>query len=239
MLQCEQCSCWLHIECVNVPAHVADNCPFICPLCIMSSISLISSLKSEISHSKAHIIKLEKSCESLSTHLSVQLITGLFIYDTTMKSTASSLNSSQIVLSNSHPSKSHPISPNPAHLNTSNARSNPSLPPKFLNKPPRFLSQAQPPHKPPLLPTPHYHIINILQLTRCLFFQLLNHLHSLHSSLIFIHQCNFPIILSYHSLNIIPYIILYQPLFLNISPPTPNFIRTLIHKNLCFFTHLL
>ena len=25
MLQCEQCSCWLQIECVNVPAHVADN----------------------------------------------------------------------------------------------------------------------------------------------------------------------------------------------------------------------
>ena len=50
MLQCEQCSCWLHNECVNIPAHVADNFPFICPLCIKSSLSLIFSPKSEISH---------------------------------------------------------------------------------------------------------------------------------------------------------------------------------------------
>ena len=56
MLQCEQCSCWLHNECVNVPVHVADNFPFICPLCVKSSLSLISSLKSEISHLKAHIV---------------------------------------------------------------------------------------------------------------------------------------------------------------------------------------
>ena len=104
----------------------------------MSSISLISSLKSEISHLKAHIIKLEKSRESLSTQLSVQLITGSFISDTTVKSTASSLNSSQTVPPNSHLSKSHPISPNPVHLNTCNAHSNPSLPPKFLSKPPHF-----------------------------------------------------------------------------------------------------
>ena len=31
MLQCEQCSCWLHNKCVNVLAHVADNFPFISP----------------------------------------------------------------------------------------------------------------------------------------------------------------------------------------------------------------
>ena len=41
MLQCHLCSCWLHNECVNVPAHVADNFPFICLLCIKSSLSLI------------------------------------------------------------------------------------------------------------------------------------------------------------------------------------------------------
>ena len=161
MLQCEQCSCWLHNECVNVPAHVADNYPFICPLCIKSSLSLISSLKSEISHLKAHIIELEKSSEFLSTQLSVlQPIKGSSISDITVKSTASSLNPSQTILSNSHPSKGNPISPNPAHLNTSNVHSNPSLPP---NKPPHFLSKARPPRKPPhkqpLLPTPgpHYH----------------------------------------------------------------------------------
>ena len=144
MLQCEQCSCWLHIDWLNVPAHVADNFPFTCPLCIMSSLSLISSLKSEISHLKTHIVKLEKSYESFSPQLSVlQLITGSFISDTTVKSTASFSNSSHTVLSNSHSSKSHPISPNPpAHLSTSNVLSNPSSPPKFLNKPPHFLSQA-------------------------------------------------------------------------------------------------
>ena len=75
------------------------------PLCITSSLSLISSLKSEISHLKAQIIKLEKSGGSLSTQLSVQLITGSFISDTTVKSSATFSNSSQTVLSNSHPSK--------------------------------------------------------------------------------------------------------------------------------------
>ena len=109
-------------------------------------------------HLKTHIVKLEKSCKSLSTQLSVlQPITDSSISDTTVKSTASSSNSSQTVLSNSHPFKDHPISPNPAHLNTSNVRSNPSLAPKFLNKHPHFLSQTRPPHKPPLLPTPRYH----------------------------------------------------------------------------------
>ena len=130
---------------------------FICPLCITSSLSLISSLKSEISHLKAHIIKLEKSCGSLGTQLSVQLITGSFISDTTVKSSATFSNSSQTVLSNSHPSKSHPTSPNPAHLNTTNVCSNPSLPSKVLNKPSHFLSQVRHPRKPPLLPTAYYH----------------------------------------------------------------------------------
>ena len=98
---------------------------------------------SEIFYLKAHIIKLEKSSESLSTQLSVlQPITDSSISDTTVKSTASSSNSFQTVLSNSHPSKSHPISPNPAHLNTSNVCSNPSLSPKFFNKPLYFLFQA-------------------------------------------------------------------------------------------------
>ena len=158
MLQCEQCSCWLHNECVNVPAHVADNFPFICPLCIKSSLSFISSLKSEISHLKAHIVKLEKSCKSLSTQLSVlQPITGPSIPDTIVKCTATSSNSPQSVPTNSHPSNSHPIFPNPAHLNTSNVRSNPDLLSKFLNKHPHFLSQARSPRKPPLLPTPRYH----------------------------------------------------------------------------------
>ena len=98
----------------NVPAHVADNFPFICPLWIKSSLSLISSLKSEISHLKANIVKLEKSWKSLSTKLSVlQPITGSSISDTI---TATSSNSPQSVPANSHPSNSHPISPNPAHL---------------------------------------------------------------------------------------------------------------------------
>ena len=157
-----QCSCWLHNECVNIPAHVADKFPFICPLCIKSFLSLISSLKSEISHLKAHIIKLEKSCKSLSTSTQLSVpkpITGSSISDITVKSTATSSMSfssmsSQPVPSNSHPSKCHPISPNPAHLSTSSVRSNPSLPSKFLNKPPHFLSQALPPH---LLPIPRYH----------------------------------------------------------------------------------
>ena len=143
MLQCDQCSCWLHNECVNVPAHIGDNFPFICPLCIKSSLSLILSLKSEISHLKAHIVKLEKSCKSLSTQLSaLQPITGSSISDTIVKCTATSSNSPQPVPSNSHPSNSHPVSPNPAHLNTSNVRSNASLPSKFLNKHSYFLSQA-------------------------------------------------------------------------------------------------
>ena len=185
-----QCSCWLHNECVNIPAHVADKFPFIYPLCIKSSLSLISSLKSEISHLKAHIIKLEKSCKFLSTQLSIpKPITGSSISDIIVKSTAtstmpSSSMSSQPVPSNSHPSKCHPISPNIAHLSTSSVRSNPSLSSKFLNKPPCFLSQARPPHLSFLF----HVIINILQLTKCLFFQLLNHLNSLSSSLIFIHH---------------------------------------------------
>ena len=93
-----------------------------------------------------------------------------------MKCTASSSNSSQTVLSNSHPSKGNPISPNRAYLNTSNVHSNPSLPPKFLNKPLIF-----------------YLKLNLLANlpTNNLFFQLLNHLHFLPSSLFFVHHCNF------------------------------------------------
>ena len=150
---------------------------------------------SEISHLKAYIIKLEKSCKSLSTSTQLYIpkpITGSSISDITVKSTAtssmsSSSMSSQPVPSNSHPSKCHPISPNPAHLIISSVRSNPSLPSKFLNKPPCFLSQARPPH----LSFQFHVIINILQLTKCLFFQLFNHLNFLSSSLIFIHHCNF------------------------------------------------
>ena len=57
MLQCDSCSesCWSHSECVGVSSHVANNYPFICPFCIKSIFSLVSSLRSDISHVKAHI----------------------------------------------------------------------------------------------------------------------------------------------------------------------------------------
>ena len=53
--------------------HVANNYPFVCPFCIKLSLSLIAAnLRSEISHLRAHIIKLENSFKSsnlpASTH---------------------------------------------------------------------------------------------------------------------------------------------------------------------------
>ena len=55
MLQCDSYFCWSHSECVGVSSHVANNYPFICPFCIKSIFSLVSSLRSDISHVKAHI----------------------------------------------------------------------------------------------------------------------------------------------------------------------------------------
>ena len=67
MLQCDSCSCWSHSEYVGVSSRVANNYPFICPFCIKSIFSLVSSLRSDISHLKAHITKLESSYKTLNS----------------------------------------------------------------------------------------------------------------------------------------------------------------------------
>ena len=70
MLQCEMCSNRSHCECVKVSPVTADNLPYIClSFCITSYLSLISDLRSEISHLTACIIRLEKSCSSKSQPL--------------------------------------------------------------------------------------------------------------------------------------------------------------------------
>ena len=65
MLQCKSCSAWCHNICVSISPQVAANFPFICPFCIKEKFSLIPKLRSEISHLKALIIKLERSITSL------------------------------------------------------------------------------------------------------------------------------------------------------------------------------
>ena len=69
MIACDSCSCWSHSSCVNIAPTVADKYPFLCPFCIKSSFLFISTLPSEISFLKAHVIKLEKICCSLTSSL--------------------------------------------------------------------------------------------------------------------------------------------------------------------------
>ena len=64
MIECEQCFCSSHGDCVNIPSHLASSFPFICPHCIKASITLIPSLRSEISHLRARVIKLENANKS-------------------------------------------------------------------------------------------------------------------------------------------------------------------------------
>ena len=77
---------------------VANNYPFICPLCIKSFFSLVSSLHSNISHLKAHITKLESSYKTLTS------ISSEFpIVQQSLATLSSKVNSiSQISLSANH-----------------------------------------------------------------------------------------------------------------------------------------
>ena len=70
-LQCEQCSCWLHNECVNVPAHVVDNFPFICPLCIKSSLSFLSEVRN-LSRSEISLVNTSFSLKICKMAVSVR-----------------------------------------------------------------------------------------------------------------------------------------------------------------------
>ena len=67
MIACDSCSCWSHSSCVNITPTVADKYSFLCSSCIKSSFLSISTLCSEISLLKAHVIKLEKICRSLTS----------------------------------------------------------------------------------------------------------------------------------------------------------------------------
>ena len=60
------CPNWSHCECVKVTPVIAANLPYVCPFCIKSHLLLVSELRSEISHFKAPIIRLEKSCSCKS-----------------------------------------------------------------------------------------------------------------------------------------------------------------------------
>ena len=77
MIECEQCFCWSHSDCVNIPSHLASSFPFICPHCVKATITMIPSLRSEISHLRARVIKLENANKSspnpeiMSVHESV------------------------------------------------------------------------------------------------------------------------------------------------------------------------
>ena len=65
MIQCEHCSRWSHSKCVGVIPSVADSYPFICPFCVKSAISSISTLHSEISKLQAIITQLEDTCKHI------------------------------------------------------------------------------------------------------------------------------------------------------------------------------
>ena len=47
----------MQCDCINISEGVVNNYPFVCPLCINSSISIISYFMSEISQLKAHMVK--------------------------------------------------------------------------------------------------------------------------------------------------------------------------------------
>ena len=64
MIECEQCFCWSHSDCVHFPSHLASSFPLICPNCVKAFISLIPSLRSEIYHLRAKVIKLENANKS-------------------------------------------------------------------------------------------------------------------------------------------------------------------------------
>ena len=64
MLECELCQNWLHCVCVGIPSHSAENYPFVCPMCMKSSMSLILELRAEVKHLRAHILKITKSCKT-------------------------------------------------------------------------------------------------------------------------------------------------------------------------------
>ena len=98
MLQCDSCSCWSHSECVGVSSHVANNYPFICPFCIKSNFFLVSSLRSDIPHLKAHITKLESSYKTLTS-----LSSEFPIVQQSLATLSSKVNSiSQLSLSANH-----------------------------------------------------------------------------------------------------------------------------------------
>ena len=63
------CSNWSHCECVKVSPVIGGNLPYVCPFCIKSHLLLVSELRSEISHLKARVIRLEKSCSCKSQPL--------------------------------------------------------------------------------------------------------------------------------------------------------------------------
>ena len=156
MLQCEMYSNWFHCECVKVSPVIADNLPYICPFCIKSYRSLVSDLGLEISHLKARVIILEKSCscksQLLVSSLSVSSSSPLPISSTNLTTLPLSLPNT----SNFHPPPSAiqfhfivPLLPRPFHLLL--------LHPLSLSIPLLLLLLQPYPHPLPALH--HYHLI--------------------------------------------------------------------------------
>ena len=176
MIECEQCLCWSHSDCVNIPPHLASSFPFICPHCVKASITLIPTLCSEISHLRARVIKLENankpspnpeitSVHEPSMSLS-QHVDSLSCLSNSLPPTNSPIITSSTILSSTNPSVSSvppvsavpvssvpsvpPVLPLPSqHFPSQNSKS--SYPPQH------FLSHSRPPCKPPFQPFPICH----------------------------------------------------------------------------------
>ena len=173
MIECEQCLCWSHSDCINIPPHLASSFPFICPHCVKASITLIPTLRSEISHLRARVIKLENANkpspnpEIMSVHepsMSLsQHVDSLSCLSNSLPPTNSPIITSSTILSSTNPSVSSvppvsavpvssvpsvpPVLPLPSqHFPSQNSKS--SYPPQH------FLSHPRPPCKPPFQPFP-------------------------------------------------------------------------------------
>uniref|UniRef100_A0A1X7UGB3 PHD-type domain-containing protein n=1 Tax=Amphimedon queenslandica TaxID=400682 RepID=A0A1X7UGB3_AMPQE len=61
MVECESCNKWSHCKCVSLPPSLAASYPFVCPFCIKSLFSRLSTLESEVTSLSNRISSLESS----------------------------------------------------------------------------------------------------------------------------------------------------------------------------------
>ena len=61
MVACKQCSHWSHSKCVGISISLAASFPFVCPFCVKTIFSELSSIRASISNACSRLSDIESS----------------------------------------------------------------------------------------------------------------------------------------------------------------------------------